>query len=84
MTVGVMRNTMVPPPQNGKLPVLGRQVARGQRDHDGVVAGQHDVDHHDLGQRGKGIPCSWLMPGIVDGGWIVLCRRRPSSKSKTT
>jgi len=33
------------------LQVLG-QVARGQRDDDGVVAGQHQVDQDDGHQRG--------------------------------
>ena len=27
---------------------VGRQALNGHRDDDGVVAGHHDVDHHDL------------------------------------
>ncbi len=47
-------------PQHRLLLLLGRQRARGQRDHDRVVAGQHDVDADDLeegdpeGRIGKG------------------------------
>jgi len=29
-----------------------REVARGERDDDGVVPGEHQVDHHDRGEGG--------------------------------
>jgi hypothetical protein len=35
-------------PQDALLALLGRQVAAGQRNDHGVVAGQHDVDQDDL------------------------------------
>jgi hypothetical protein len=31
--------------------LLGRQIAAGQRDHDGVVAAEQDVDEDDLEYR---------------------------------
>lgn len=38
------------PPQDRVLLLARGQIARGQRDDYGVVAGKDDIDHHDLQQ----------------------------------
>jgi hypothetical protein len=43
--------------QNRPCALLLRQSGRGHADDDGVVAGQSQVDHHDLEKRSNGLGC---------------------------
>ena len=44
--------------QNGAGALRGRQAGGGKPDDNGIVAGQHQVDHDDLAEGGERVGCN--------------------------